>query len=753
MIRNGQIQNITALDIVSGDLLFLRIGDKIAADGRVVEGIDLKVDNSILTGESEPVERDSETQPAGTTVFEAKNLIFNGTTVASGKGLAIAVRTGPATAIGKLSLLTEGSEVMESQLSQEMDVTVRWLVTAGLLTGTTLMIISFSQGFGLAVSFEIAIGSFLAFLPQGLPATITILLTVAAKRLAGKKVLVKNLQGVETLGAITLLATDKTGTLTMNRMEVVSFWDGIDEDVKGIGEGKMGVEMIQVLKNCSNVKVLEGGNGQLLGDATEQGIYRMLKAMNETDSNMERLFEIPFSSLTKWHLVVVKAREINDAERFVYMKGAPEKVFTFCTGNLSNENENNFEAYKKKFERIYEKFGRKGLRVIACAGRKLLNNESLDLGNEQYALTFYGLVGLQDPPKFGILESVKSLRRAGIRVIMITGDHPLTAEAISRQIGLITFPPADTQIILNRADLHGMNNLKSLVIHGETIEGFEEKDWDKLVLAEEIVFSRTQPKHKLEIVKQFQEYGHVVAAVGDGANDSPALKIADLGISMNKTASDVSKEAADMILLDDNFNTIISGIVEGRLIFENLKKSIRYTLTHIFPEVSSLATVAIVGLAFPLPALLILVFDVFCEIGPAMSFATEPAPMDFMKLKPRKIPRMKRKVDRSSPSQSKSYSVIWARIKGLYRIKIEGQSLFDGELIFWTFFQGGIFVALGAFSAYFLTMIWQEVPLSALWRSVNKYFESSIGVVVEPLTLTTGVTVIILYYIILYYIF
>jgi len=378
--------------------------------------------------------------------------------------------------------------------------------------------------------------------------------------------------------------------------------------------------------------------------------------------------------------------------------------------------------------------------VIALAGRqsnpdeKFKEKDSLKFDD----LTFYGLIGLQDPPKPGVLESVKKLRKAGIQVVMITGDHPLTAEAISRQIGLITSATENVLKIIKNVP-RGNDRLKTVIIHGEMIEKFTDEDWDRLILAEEIVFARTQPKHKLDIVKKFQEYGHVVAVSGDGANDSPALKNADLGISMNKTASDVSKEAADMILLDDNFNTIIAGIAEGRLIFENLKKSIRYTLTHITAEITSLASVAICGLAFPLPALLILVFDVFCEIGPAMSYSTEPAPMDFLKLKPRKIPRLKRIKEDDINSQNQRLKKM---ISDFYNIKIEGESLFDRELLFWTFFQGGIFIAIGAFAAYLLTMIWNNVPISSLWHSVNKYFESSIGVDVQPLTLTTGEVVI-----------
>lgn len=718
--RNGQIQEVKTTDIVVGDLLLLRLGDKIAADSRVIFASELKVDNSILTGESESVRRDAEIEQSGN-LFESRNIVFSGTTVASGEGLAVVMRTGKESEIGKLSLLNETSKTIESQLSQEMAVAVRFLVTAGLFTGTSLMIISFAQGFGLAVSFEIAIGSFLSFLPQGLPATITTLLTVAAKRMAGKNVLVKNLQGVETLGAITLLATDKTGTLTMNRMELVEVWDSIcgAPESKLINDTtELGQEILQVCKYCSNVREFE--DGRLLGDATEQGIFRMIKRLGIEIEEGERIFEIPFSSSTKWHLVVVKVGE----DKFVLMKGAPEKVFSFCQDrNVS------------KFDNIYNELGSRGLRVIACAGRKAFENEEF-LAADSFKfdnLIFYGLLGLQDPPKPGVIDTIKKLKGAGIKPIMITGDHPVTAEAISRQIGLITNPTDEVLRIIDQESLQNLSiQNKSVIIHGEMIEKFSDKEWDKLILVDEMIFSRTQPKHKLEIVKRFQEYGHVVAVCGDGANDSPALKCADLGISMNKTASDVSKDAADMILLDDNFNTIIYGIDEGRLIFENLKKSIRYTLTHITSEISSLATVAICGIPFPIPALLILIFDFFCEIGPAMSYATEPAPIDFLKLKPRKIPRLGRIEEK--PAESKFKKIIL----NFYHVKIEGEYLFDRELLFWAFCQGGIFIAIGAFSAYLLTMIWENVPLSSLWRGVDKYFEQSIGVNVEPLTLTTG---------------
>lgn len=710
---------VDALYLVRGDLLFLRNGDKVAADARLISASEMRVDNSLLTGESEPVERDVNVSQAEQ-IAEARNLVFNGTTVANGQGYAIVIRIGSDSAIGKLSRLTETSEAVESQLGQEMNAAVYGLVTIGLLLGITLMSVAFAQGFGLSVSFEIAIGTFLSFLPQGLPATITTLLTVAAKRMAHNNVLVKNLRGVETLGAITLLATDKTGTLTMNRMEAVTWWT--EGEIKKFESEQAPLELLQIAKYCSNVKVSsdEAGQEKLVGDATEQGLFRLTRSIESPKS--ERIFEIPFSSTTKWHLVV----EGIDGKRWIFMKGAPEKVAAYCPN-------------KPDYISVYEEMGRCGLRVLAFARREARSDEQFGRIDESFTfkfddLEFVGLVGLHDPPKPGTKATVERLRSAGIQVVMITGDHPITARSIAREIGLLTQAEEDTCTLLEPVD--ELPEAKAYVLHGELIPSLEEHHWSRLMQAQEVIFARTQPHHKLSIVTRFQDYGHIVAVSGDGANDSPALKKADLGISMNRTASDVSKEAADMILLDDNFNTIVAGVAEGRLIFENLKKSIRYTLTHIFPEVSSLATVAICGIPFPFPALLILVFDVFCEPGPAISFSTEPAPVDFMKLKPRKPAR--RALLPESAEARKSWL---GRINRLYRVKIEGEKLFDREMICWCFLQGGIFLAVGCFAAYILTFILNDVPLSSLWRGVNKYFETNIGEDVQDLTLINGTVV------------
>ncbi len=727
VIRAGQLIQIPANEIVCGDLLFLRNGDKIAADARVIEANDLKVDNSLLTGESEPVERDSNVSSAEQ-VVEARCIVFNGTTVAGGSAYVMALRIGADSAVGKLSKLTESSVASESQLSQEMTVAVNALVTSGLILGVTLMSVSFAQGFGLSVSFEIAIGTFLAFLPQGLPATITTLLTVAAKRMTKKNVLVKSLQGVETLGAITLLATDKTGTLTMNRMEATVWWT--TEEIEKISQKPPPIEIVQITKYCTNIKpsIEADGTEKLIGDATEQGLYRMIRETDYNFPNAKRIFEIPFSSRTKWHLVVVES----NSGRFVYMKGAPEKVLNYCSADAQ---------LKAKFENVYSEMGKSGLRVLAFARRKAEPEEVFERNMSQYSfsfdnLEFAGLVGLQDPPKESTGETIKILRKAGIQMVMITGDHPITATSIARQIGLLTHGQEKTCVLLDSGVATVLPEAQAFVVHGELIAHFDDSHWDKIMKADEVVFARSQPHHKLEIVTKFQEYGHIVAVSGDGANDSPALKKADLGISMNRSASDVSKEAADLILLDDNFNTIVDGVREGRLIFENLKKSIRYTLTHIFPEVSSLATVAICGIPFPFPALLILVFDVFCEPGPAISFSTEPAPIDFMKLKPRKPARRSRliPIERAKTSSMDL-------VKRLYHVPMEGEKLFNREMICWCFLQGGIFLAVGCFGAYLLSMILNDVPLSSLWHGVTKYFETSLGEDVQNLTLTDGTTV------------
>ena len=723
--RAGQLVEIAAADVVVGDLLYFASGDKIAADCRVVYASGLHVDMSSLTGESEPQERDAHVD-AASGPLDAKCLGLSGTTVASGEGIGIVTRTGGATAIGRIAQEAKDAPDVASQMTGEMDRNVRLLVLCGAVASVALVSTTFALGFGLANAVEVAIGALLCFLPQGLPATITISLTVAAKRLAARHVLVKNLRGIETLGTITALASDKTGTLTMNRMRAVALWlAGEPSGPRAADEVDCAraAALLEVCAICSNVKVLSEATGEVLGDATEQGIHRWLHETLQyaPATRMQRLGEIPFTSQSKWHVVWAQPAEggaDGDEDVRIYLKGAPERVLAKCR---------HVDAFRGDFERVYREMAGNGWRVLAFASKRCASAAvAAETDAECAGFVFHGLLALQDPPKPGVVDTVARLRQAGIQVLMVTGDHPWTAASIARQVGIVRKPAVlDPTLLANRQH--------SIVIHGDYLASFTEDTWLRILRdTDEVVFARAQPQQKLLIVKRFQEYGHVVGASGDGVNDAPTLRIADLGISMNETAADVTKYAADIIILDDDFNTILVGVLEGRLVFENLKKSLRYTLTHILPELAALATAAVIGLPLPLSAILILVFDVFCEPAPAMSYAVEPAPIDLLKLEP----RLKKQVGAGAGSATVSPVLEYFGLGRRY-----GERLIDAELVLWCFFQGGVIIAAGCFGAYILSMILAGVPLHALYHASSRYFELNIGVATVPLTLTTGAVI------------
>lgn len=595
------------------------------------------------------------------------------------------------------------------------------------------------------------------------------MLTIAAKRMAQKNVLVKNLHAVETLGSITLLATDKTGTLTQNKMTVVGLW--LNDMFFSTGEVPNPTDpplvletanlpcVIQALSVCCKSKFNEAEANvpleerTILGDATEVGLLRF--ACKYIDVPLEqathrKVFEIPFSSQTKWHLTVNRVEE-----RLVsFLKGAPERVARMCKYIQIGEALVEWsEEIESKFNRAYEHFALRGRRVIAVA-RQILPVETFPLEHvftrehcdlPMDAFVFLGLVAIMDPPKHGVRKAVAACRTAGIQTVMVTGDHPLTAEAIARQIGLIS---GDTLLeaavkLQKPPQLVTEDEYDAVVVHGDKVDLLSDQDWDTILAKREIVFARTSPKQKLEIVTRFQNKGHIVGVSGDGVNDSPALKKADLGISMNKTASDVSKEAAAMILLDDNFPSIVHGIAEGRLIFANLKKSIRYTLTHMVPEV--LAFVMFICLAIPLPinSLLILLIDLGSELGPALSFAFEPPENDLMLVPPRKVLCQASSAAEAAPATDLESGLksrpgrlgrLWRRATRAFARKDTGEVLVDAELLLWSYGQGGIIEAAGCFGAYLIVLAWHQVPFSMLVGSAKTFWKPDS----PPLALADG---------------
>ncbi|KAJ2854100.1 hypothetical protein J3B02_002838 [Coemansia erecta] len=753
VIRDGKLISVPSADVVVGDVLFLRMGDKVPADCYVFAGSELKVDNSSLTGESEPQERG----PGNThrNPLEATNMAFNGTLAVGGSAYAIVVRTGDGTVLGQIAGLTAGEEKTESPLTREIADFVRIIACVALFTA----VVFFATGMGLYKDFpfaiNFAIGTFVAWVPEGLPATVTMLLTIAAKRLAAENVLVKDLQGVETLGAVTLLATDKTGTLTRNQMTVANVWaDGrlfsaartlsndvgepiVDIKVAGVHE------IIQISSLCRSVKFdrtdVPIERRTLLGDATESGLVRFAASrMGSEFDAMEdlypKVFEVPFSSATKVMLTIHKLEHANGALTLL-VKGAPERVLRLCSTILYGGQEVPLtDEHQAAFQESYEDMAGKGHRVLAFAMLRLdgatypqdysFDRRSGNWPKEGY--TFVGLASLEDPPKHGVREAVGRCRAAGIQVVMVTGDHPLTAEAVARRINLVLGETREGVARRTGRSIEsiGDDEYDAVVVHGEQIDNMADADWERVFRKAEVIFARTSPRNKLDIVAHAQALGHICAVTGDGVNDAPALKKADLGVAMNASGSDVSKEAASMILLDDNFASIVKGIEEGRLIFANLKKSIRYTLTHSTPEVIPQILYIIVPLPAMITSIMILVIDLGFEVLAALTYAWEPSesPTGLMKLPPRKpvtvrsIAQKRAREARYAGTELPEDAAWIQRIGRTLRApftrnwwldrfeKTEGEVLVDGDLLSWSYLEAGVISAISLLVVFFVIL-------------------------------------------------
>lgn len=532
-LRDGRLAHLEASCLVPGDVVFIRMGDKTPADILVFSASDCKVDNSSLTGESEPQERTKDNDMENP--LEATNIMFNSTLMVSGEAYGIVIRTGDDTVLGQIAHLTAGEEKTTSPLSHEINNFVKIIATIAILTGVIFFGIAFpvnDDNVSLAINF--AIGIFVAWVPEGLPATVTMLLTIAAKRMASQNVLVKDLQGVETLGAITLLATDKTGTLTRNQMTVADVWTcgehyeafsraGAEKDVAGLE--KPGVsDMVHIAALCSRVKFdrtdVPFREREILGDATESGLIRYAAShLNNFDNLIEqfpKVFELPFNSETKWHLTIHKKPHAGGYFT-LYIKGAPERVWRLCDRILTgpdNESAELTDAHKRSYDQTYEHMASRGHRVLGFAklllpGDQYPEDYAFDKKAKNYpsgGFVFIGLASLQDPPKHGVREAIGRCRAAGIKVIMVTGDHPLTAEAIGRKINLMI---SETKTMVARRKGRPPEDIEddeynAIVVHGEQIDSLTDAEWDNIFWKDEIIFARTSPKHKLEIVRRAQ---------------------------------------------------------------------------------------------------------------------------------------------------------------------------------------------------------------------------------------------------------
>merc|ERR1712241_1246865 len=616
--RNGEKVTIPASELTLGDVVEVKFGDRVPADLRVVEARQFKVDNSSLTGESEPQTRSPEFTHENP--LETKNLAFFSTNAVEGTAVGIVVNIGDNTVMGRIAGLASGLASDETPIAKEIAHFIHIITGVAVFLGVTFFIIAFILGYNWLDAVIFLIGIIVANVPEGLLATVTVCLTLTAKRMAAKNCLVKNLEAVETLGSTSCICSDKTGTLTQNRMTVAHMWfdnkiveADTSEDQSGSAFDKNApgwktLERVAALCNRAEFKGGQDGvsilKREVNGDASEAAILKCteLSKGNVMDyrSKNKKVCEIPFNSSNKFQVSIHETDDKSDDRYLLVMKGAPEKILQRCSTIMVDGTERPMtQEWKDAFEEAYMSLGGLGERVLGFCdyilpGDKYPRGYPFDPDEENFpleGLRFVGLMSMIDPPRAAVPDAVVKCRSAGIKVIMVTGDHPITAKAIARSVGIISDGQETVEDIAARKGIPvsevNPREARAAVIHGGEIKDLSEKQLDEVLMYHsEIVFARTSPQQKLIIVEGCQRMGAIVAVTGDGVNDSPALKKADIGVAMGIAGSDVSKQAADMILLDDNFASIVTGVEEGRLIFDNLKKSIAYTLTSNIPEIS-----------------------------------------------------------------------------------------------------------------------------------------------------------------------
>ncbi|XP_006639435.2 sodium/potassium-transporting ATPase subunit alpha-1-like [Lepisosteus oculatus] len=669
VIRDGEKKSIHAEEVVVGDLVEVKGGDRIPADLRIISAHGCKVDNSSLTGESEPQTRSPDF--SNENPLETRNIAFFPTNCVEGTARGIVINTGDNTVMGRIATLASGLEVGRTPISIELEHFIRIITGVAVFLGVSFFILSLILGYNWLEAVIFLIGIIVANVPEGLLATVTVCLTLTAKRMARKNCLVKNLEAVETLGSTSTICSDKTGTLTQNRMTVAHLWfdnqiHKVDttEDQSGISFDKSSPSwpaLARIAGLCNravfmsdqeNLPVLKR---DVAGDASEAALLKCIEMCCGSVKGMRdqypKVAEIPFNSTNKYQLSIHKNPNPSESRFLLVMKGAPERILDRCSTILMQGKEQPLEdEMKDAFQNAYLELGGLGERVLGFCHFALPDDQftggfEFDTDEVNFPtenLCFVGLMAMIDPPRAAVPDAVSKCRSAGIKVIMVTGDHPITAKAIAKGVGIISEGNETVEDIAARLKIPvaevNPRDAKACVVHGSDLKDLTSEQLDDILKHHtEIVFARTSPQQKLIIVEGCQRQGAVVAVTGDGVNDSPALKKADIGVAMGIAGSDVSKQAADMILLDDNFASIVTGVEEGRLIFDNLKKSIAYTLTSNIPEITPFLLYIIANIPLPLGTVTILCIDLGTDLIPAISYAYEKAESDIMKRNPRNI--------------------------------------------------------------------------------------------------------------------
>merc|ERR1712227_638772 len=640
--RNGEKITVKAAELTLGDIVEIKFGDRVPADLRVIEARGFKVDNSSLTGESEPQTRSPEF--TNENPLETRNLAFFSTNAVEGTCVGMVVNIGDNTVMGRIAGLASGLEGGQTPIAKEIEHFIHIITAVAVFLGVSFFIIAFILGYNWLDAVIFLIGIIVANVPEGLLATVTVCLTLTAKRMASKNCLVKNLEAVETLGSTSTICSDKTGTLTQNRMTVAHMWfdnkiveADTSEDQSGGTQawkdtsGWKTLERVAALCNRAEFKGGQEGvsilKREVNGDASEAAILKCTELSSgnimEYRKKNKKVCEIPFNSTNKFQVSIHETEDKNDNRYLLVMKGAPERIVDRCSTIVVDGRELPLtEEWRNAFEAAYMELGGLGERVLGFCDYMLPADkypvgypfDAEDVNFPLEGLRFVGLMSMIDPPRAAVPDAVAKCRSAGIKVIMVTGDHPITAKAIARSVGIISEGTETIEDIAARLNIPvedvNPREAHAAVVHGGELKDLHEEALDDILMYHtEIVFARTSPQQKLIIVEGCQRMGAIVAVTGDGVNDSPALKKADIGVAMGTAGSDVSKQAADMILLNDNFASIVKGVEEGRLIFDNLKKSIAYTLASNIPEITPFLALICLKIPIPLETVMILCID------------------------------------------------------------------------------------------------------------------------------------------------
>jgi len=629
VVREGKERRIPARDLVPGDVVMLLAGNRVPADVRLSESMNLRIEESALTGESLPVEKVvASLAGSGLAVGDRRNMAYAGTTISYGRGRGIAVATAMETEFGSIARMMEAVEVPRTPLQQNLDRVGRVLAWAAGGVVAIIVVLGLLRGQPLVEMLLFGIALAVAVVPEALPAVVTISLAIGVRRMVRRNALIRRLPAVETLGGTSVIFSDKTGTLTRDEMTVRAVHvAGEDWEVSGEGYEPRGVflrqgretapsEMLKALLRgaalASDARLVRGdeeGRWELKGDPTEGALVVAAAKAGMVKEELEDLFprvdEIPFSSETKRMTTLHQTPDGVVA----YAKGAPEIILDSCACLMTGAGSSPLDTDARDgLLKAAREMAQRALRVLAIAWKP-----GARMGDAEQGMTLLGLAGMIDPPRPEAGEAVRTCRDAGIRVRMITGDHPLTARAVAREVGILG---------------------ESEVVTGAELEQLDDAELGREAEHRE-VYARVSPAHKLRVVTALQDRGHVVAMTGDGVNDAPALRKADIGIAMGITGTDVSREAADMTLLDDNFASIVAAVEEGRGIFANIRKYLMYLISSNIGEILLMATAVLAGLPLPLSAVQILYVNLATDGLPALALAVDPPEPDLMRRPPR----------------------------------------------------------------------------------------------------------------------